>query len=472
MRTYIEDGAIPFHTPGHKQGRGMHKVFRDVVTDTGLAMEVSLMAELDDLHEPQTCLKAAQELMAALYGADESYFVINGTTGAIHAMILAAVNPGDQIIVPRNAHRSVLGGIMLNGAIPIFMQPEIDQELGIAMAVTPEEVAKTIAKYPQAKAVLMVYPTYYGVAADLQKVAQIVHENSMLLLVDEAHGPHFKFHPTLPMQALDAGADLVAQSTHKIIGAMTQSSVLHVKGDRVDLNRLRAMLSLVQSTSPNYLLMASLDVARMQMATEGTQLLAKAIELSNWARKEINKIDGLYCFGEEKMTAGFYQLDVTKLTVTVKGLGLSGTEAEQILRHQYKIQAELSDIFNVLFIISYADQRNEVERLVQSLADLAANYKKKCQQMSHESAVYPAIPAALLSPRDALFADKQTVLFAEAEGLVCAEMITFYPPGIPIICPGEKISRAVIAYCLQMQRAGLKVVGPEDVHLRKIKVVK
>jgi lysine decarboxylase len=274
------------------------------------------------------------------------------------------------------------------------------------------------------------------------------------------------------MQAIDAGADLVAQSTHKILGSMTQSSMFHVRKARIDINRVRTMLQLVQSTSPNYLLMASLDVARMQMATDGKALLAKAVELANWARVQINKIDGLYCFGTEKMQAsGQYMLDVTKLTVTVKMLGLSGAEAEQILRYQYKIQSELSDIYNVLFIISYADGKEEVERLVNALKELALKHAKTESSIDKQVVIYPAVPVAQLSPRQALFAGKRTIAFTKAEGMVCAEVITFYPPGIPIICPGEIISQEVINYCLRMQEVGLKVVGPDDVTLKTIKVV-
>ncbi len=472
MHKYVNDGALAFHTPGHKQGKGMHPAFKELITDVGLAMEVSLMEELDDLHEPQTCLKAAQDLAAELYGADESYFVVNGTTGAIQAMILAVVNPGDKILVPRNAHRSVIGGIMLSGAIPVFMQPEIDEQLGIAMAITPEIVAQTVTDHLDAKAVLVVHPTYYGVAADLKKIAAIVHDHNMLLIVDEAHGPHLKFHDALPMQALDAGADLVAQSTHKILGSMTQSSLLHAKKARVDIERLRAMLSLVQSTSPNYLLMASLDVARMQMATEGKTLLARTVELANWARVEINKIAGLYCFGAEKMAAsGVYTLDVTKLTVTVKKLGLSGAEAEHILRHEYGIQSELSDVYNVLFIISYADRKSEVGKLINALKMLAERHGNLAGKIETQVVVYPVIPVAKLSPRQALFASKKTIAFRESKDRICAEVITFYPPGIPIICPGEVISQEVIDYCHRMQEVGLKVVGPTDVTLKMIKVV-
>ena len=473
MKQYAKDGAVGFHTPGHKQGKGMDQEFFDLVTPLGLQTEVSLMEELDDLHEPTMCIKEAQRLAADLYGADSSYFVINGTTGAIHAMVLAVANPGDKLIVPRNAHRSVIGAMILSGAEPVFVMPEIDDALGIAMAVSPQQIAKAIHAHPEAKAVLIVNPTYYGVAADIKAIAELVHENGMKLIVDEAHGPHLKFSAKLPMQALDAGADLVAQSTHKILGAMTQCSMLHAIHTHIDVRRLKAMVSLVQSTSPNYLLMASLDVARRQMAVNGESLVNRAVELADALRCEINRIDGLYCFGQEKLGGqGAYALDPTKLTVTVKGLGISGAEAEKILRHKYKIQAELSDLYNVLFIISYADCQREAERLLQALQQLAREAKGRTSLKELKYVAYPQQIITRLSPRQALFSEKTARHFDDAVGFICGEMITFYPPGIPLICPGEAITQELIDYCKTMQAAGLKVVGPDDATLHMIQVVK
>lgn len=473
MKRYAEDGAVGFHTPGHKQGKGMDTEFFDLVTPLGLKTEVSLMEELDDLHDPTMCIKEAQDLAAELYGADSSYFIINGTTGAIHAMIMTAINPGEKIIIPRNAHRSVIGGVILSGAEPIFVLPEVDEDLGIAMAVSPDQIKQAIMENPDAKAVLIVYPTYYGVASDIEKIAAIVHESKMILLVDEAHGPHLKFSNQLPVQAMDAGADIVAQSTHKILGAMTQCSMLHTRHDYIDIQKLKTMVSLVQSTSPNYLLLASLDVARRQMAIAGEVLIKRAVDLSIWLRKEINHIDGLYCFGEEKLgTQGAYALDFTKLTVTVKGLCMTGSEAEKILRNKYKIQVELSDLYNVLFILSYADGPREAEVLLMALRKLAEDAKQNCKSMKMlDCATYPYKILAKQSPRQALFALKKKVRFDASSGLICGEVITFYPPGIPIVCPGEVITQELIDYCKTMKKNGLKVVGPEDASLTTIQVV-
>ena len=471
MRDYIADGAVAFHTPGHKQGKGIHDSFRDIITPTGLKMEVSLMDELDDLHEPTKCIKEAQMLAAELYGADATYFMINGTTGAIQAMLLAALRPGDTVIVPRNAHRSIIGGIMLGGAIPVFIQPEIDERLGIAMGVAPDAVENAMIAHPEARAVVLVYPTYYGVATDISKIAGMVHARKMLLLVDEAHGPHLKFSKELPIQALDAGADIVAQSTHKILGSLTQTSMLHARAGRIDMERLKTMVSLVQSTSPNYLLLASLDVARLQMAEQGHKLISRAVQLAEQLRQEINRIDGLWCFGKDYMhTAGSVALDLTKLTVQVRNLGLSGVEAEHILRHEYKIQCELSDMYNVLFIISLGDSEKETALLLEALKGLAVKYRGRMQLKA--TAELPAIPPQRIFPREALFAVSEMTCFAKAAGCIAAEVITFYPPGIPIICPGEEITQEIIDYAKTMQKIGLKVVGPVDASLQMIKVIK
>lgn len=476
MNTYVNDEVIPFHTPGHKMGKGMHPALAELVPRSTLALDLALMAELDDLHEPHGPVKDAQELVADLYGADYSYFVVNGTTGGIYAMILTIAGPGDKIIVPRNAHRSIIGGIILSGAIPVFMQPEVDNDLGLAMGVTPETVATSLKQHPDAKGVLIINPTYYGVATDLQKIVEIVHSYDIPVVVDEAHGPHLKFSDRLPVQALDVGADIVAQSTHKIIGALTQCSWVHCREGRIRVPRLKAMLQLVQSTSPNYILMASLDVARMQMATEGKALIERAVDLANEARREINKIPGLYCFGEEKQgNPGIHSIDPTKVTVTVKGLGLKGAEAERILRHQYKVQVELSDVYNILFLITLGDTEREVTALVAALADMAATHHGARDFSSVRTIClagqHPKPPEQVISPRDALFGNTCMVPFKDAAGMICAEIVTFYPPGIPMLCPGERITQEIIDYCHVLQNAGLHISGPEDYLLKTIKVV-
>lgn len=468
LKNYIKDQALAFHTPGHKQGQGASTALKKMMSSESLLMDVSLMAELDDLHEPQSYIKDAQALAAQLYQADSSYFVINGTTCAIQAMILASVGRNDKILIPRNAHSSVIGGIILAGAQPIYLEPETDEMLGIAMAVSPETIEEALLKEPDAKAVLIVNPTYYGVVADIKKIAKIVHSHNKILLVDEAHGPHLIFNEKLPISALEAGADIVAQSTHKILAAMTQCSMLHCRHDNIDVVKLEKVLSLLQSTSPNYLLLASLDLARQQMATSGKELLDKVITLSCNLRQAINQIEGLSCFGREK--ENIYDLDCTKITVSFKGLGLTGLQAEQILRNDYKIQAELADAYNVLFIITIGDDEASVHTLLGALRAMAVKFQNT---VNHDLEIkLPQIPPQVIFPQAAFYASKKSLAFKDAIGAVCGETITFYPPGIPIICQGEEITIDIYEYCQKMVQAGYKVVGPVDCKLEQIRVVK
>ena len=471
---YFQEDVLPFHTPGHKQGKGAPPGFSDFIGLNALAVDLTEIPELDDLHEPQGVIKEAQELAADLYGAEHSFFLVNGTTGGIYAMILTVCGPGDKIIVPRNAHRSVIGGIILSGGVPVFVTPVIDEELGIAMGVTDEAVEEALRSHPDAKAVLLLNPTYYGVATNIKEIVARVHKYDIPVLVDEAHGPHLHFCDELPLSALAAGADMCAQSTHKILGALSQCSLLHVRTGRINIPRLKAMLRLVQTTSPNYLLMASLDAVRAQMAAEGERLIRKTVALAREIRRQINGIPGLVCFGAEKLNRpGMYSLDPTKVTVTVKGIGLSGSEVEYLLRHKYKIQVELSDLYNVLFIISLGDGPREAQALVGALADLAARYgnRRELTRLPVISGL-PQPPEQVLSPRTALFAQAEVRPFAAAAGAVSAEIVTFYPPGIPLLCPGEKITQGIIDYCKLLRAAGLHVSGPEDPTLQTIKVVK
>ena len=502
MEAYAGDGALAFHTPGHKQGLGAHSLLKRLITEAGLRQEVSLMEELDDLHEPAGCIKEAQELAAELWGAKESLFVINGTTGAIQAMLVGTLSPGDKVLVPRNAHRSIMGGIILAGAVPIYLQPEIDTRLGIAMGLSVATVKQAIKEHPEAKALVAVYPTYYGFCCDLQRIGELVHDANMLLLVDEAHGAHLRFGRDLPKQAIELGADVAAQSTHKLLGSMTQTSMLHIGSNRVEAERIRQAASLLQSTSPNQLLLASLDIARLQMAQEGAQRVNRAVELAQWLRKKINEIPGLYCPGkeiwagqeagqlmadsEDLSDVGAVALDWAKVTVNLAGLDISGQEAELLLRHQWKVQCELSDPENLLFIISMADTQREADRLLQVLQELAVKHlatkiaNKDGSSIAEEQACKKAdnlchmaeMPVAVqrMKPREAFFAPIRTVALEKAIGCICGETIAFYPPGIPVLCPGEEITEALVEYIRFYQAKGMRLSGAVDSTLGTIRV--
>ncbi len=470
---YAGCGVLPFHTPGHKGGRGAHLLLRRFFTEEGLRADVSLTSELDDLHAPTGCIRTAEELAAETYGADAAYFMVNGTTGAIHTMLMAALAPGDVLLVPRNAHRSVVGAMILTGVRPVWLQPEIDTRLGIAMGISLGAVKDAVRKHPEARAALLVYPTYYGVATELAAIAEFLHAHDMLLLTDAAHGPHFAFSDALPPSAMTAGADLSAESTHKLLGSLTQTSMLLARGGRVSAERIRAASGIMQSTSPNEVLLASLDAARAQMAEEGRGRLASAIRLAEELRRRINEIEGLWSFGSEYMgTAGAAALDPTKITVQVTGLGMTGFAAEEELRRR-GIACELADARNVLFLLSYADGEREAELLLAALRSMAQRNAPVCTSRGSETAflALPPLPQTALSPRDAYFARSECIAAESAAGRTAAETIMFYPPGIPVLAPGDVIDRETLRYLRAMRAVGAHVVGTADMSLRTVTVI-
>ena len=469
---YAGLGVLPMHTPGHKGGRGAHPVLRRFFTEEGLRSDVSLSAELDDLHAPTGCIRAAEELAAEAYGADAAYFMVNGTTGAVHTMLMAALAPGETILVPRNVHRSIVGAMILTGVRPIYMQPEIDTRLGIAMGVSLHTVEAAVREHPEARAALLVYPTYYGVVTELSAIADFLHAHDMLLLTDAAHGAHFAFSDELPPSAMAAGADLSAESTHKLLGSLTQTSMLLARGGLVSTERIRAASGIVQSTSPNELLLASLDLARAQMAEEGRVRLAEAIRAAEELRRSINEIEGLWAFGAEYMGAdGMAALDSLKITVQVTGLGLSGFAAEEELRRR-NVACELADARNVLLLLSYADGARETERLFAVLRGLAEEHAPMCTSRGAASFLaLPPTPETAIAPRDAYFARSEHVDVGTAEGRIAAETIVFYPPGIPVLAPGDVINGAALAYLRAMKAVGARVVGAADASLGTLTVI-
>ncbi|AND84121.1 aminotransferase class I/II-fold pyridoxal phosphate-dependent enzyme [Clostridium tyrobutyricum] len=472
LMEYVKRETIPFHVPGHKKGVGADAEFKAFIGENPFKIDVTVFKSVDSLHHPTGPIKRAQELAADAYGSDAAFFSIHGTSGAIQAMIMSVVNSGDKIIIPRNVHKSVTAGIILSGAIPVYMQPKLDKRVGIAHGVTPETVAKSLEENSDAKAVLIINPTYYGVAADIKKIATIVHSYDIPLIVDEAHGPHLSFNKKLPLSSMDAGSDMCCQSTHKIIGALTQASLLHVNSERVDVHRVQQVLSLLQTTSPSYILMASLDCARRQIAINGKELLDKAIDLANYVRCEINKISGLYCFGEELLgNSGVYSLDPTKITITCRDLGITGYDLDMILSNKYHIQMELSDIYNVLAVGSFGDTRENMDALINALKEISREYFGNNTKKSDFLDV-PDIPRQIKIPRDAFNAKKEAVSLKNSVGMISGEFLMAYPPGIPVLCPGEEITKDIVDYVKQLKEAGLYVQGTEDPEVEYIKVVK
>ena len=479
---YVDAGVIPFHTPGHKQGIGMDLAFREFVGDNLCAIDLTPMPGIDDLLQPTESLLEAQQLAAEAYGADRSYFLINGSTSGNQAMMMAAVNPGDKIAVPRNSHKSMLGGLVMSGAEPVYMQPVVDEALHMDHCVTPETVAETLREHPDVKAVYLVTPTYYGVAADVKAIVKIARAAGKLVLVDEAWGPHFHFHPALPLSATAAKADLTVNSTHKMLSAFSQCAMLHQIGPRVRVDRLEGVLKMFLSTSPNLPMIASLDVARKQMAMDGVELLTRTIELAQETRKKLNAIPGVYCFGDElKGRPGVFDLDPTKVTITVKDLGYTGYEASAILRRRYNVQVELADLFNVVALFTIGTSQEAADRLVQGVAEMAREDRPVDifspsgileRRLKTGSYKLPKIPPMRMLPREAFLAQTEAVRFKQSKGRICAETISPYPPGIPVIAPGEEVTDEIIDYLSLEIKAGVRMQGPYDRELKRIRVVK
>jgi arginine decarboxylase len=479
---YVDSGVTPFHTPGHMQGLGMDRAFREFVGDNVLSIDLTQVRGLDDLLQPSGPIVEAQALAAEAYGAEHTFFLINGSTSGNQIMMMTAVNPGQKIAVPRNAHKSMLGGLIISGARPIYMQPEVNEDLHMDLTVTPETVAATLREHPDIKAVYILSPTYYGVAADIEAIAVLAHEHGVPLLVDEAWGPHFRFHPALPLSAINAGADLCINSTHKMLSSLSQTAMLHHQGERVSLDRLKAVLKLFLSTSPNLVLLASLDVARRQMATQGPALLSATIEIAEETRRRLNAIEGIRCFGEELVgTPGFAEFDPTRITITVKDIGYTGYEAEEILRRRYNVQVELADLFNCVALFTIGTTVEAAERLVTAVKELAHEDRPLdifspsgvLERRLREGTYHlPKIPPMRMLPRDAFLARSELVPFKESGGCICAEVITPYPPGIPVLSPGEEITPELIAYLDLELRAGVRIQGPYDEQLRQVRVVR
>lgn len=464
---------VQFHIPGHKTGKGMNEEFRQFIGDQALSIDLINISPLDDLHHPHGMIKEAQNLAAEAFGANHTFFSVQGTSGAIMAMIMSVCHPGDKIVVPRNVHKSVTSAIIFSGATPVFIHPELDENLGISHGITPEAVQKALTANPDAKGVFVINPTYFGISADLKKIVEIAHSYDVPVLVDEAHGVHIHFHEELPLSAMQAGADMAATSVHKLGGSLTQSSVLNLKSRYVTPERVQSVLSMLTTTSTSYILLASLDAARKHLAINGRTLIENTIKLAEKTRKQINNISHLLCVGDEILGSNAtYDYDPTKLIISVKQLGITGYDVEVWLRERFNIEVELSDLYNILCIVTPGDTEEETSILVHALQILSEEFEVKNKDEEALQVEVPDIPVLALSPRDAFYADTEIVSLDHSIGRISAEFVMVYPPGIPIWLPGEIITKENIQYIHSNMDAGLPVQGPEDETLETIRVIK
>ncbi len=478
LRDAARRSHTAFYTPGHRRGQGASPDLQELLGAAALAADLTELPELDNLFAPEGAIAAAQQLAAKAFGAAQTWFLANGSTCGLEAAILAICNPGDTLLVPRNAHQSIISGLILAGAQPVFLQPDYSEDLGLVLGMAPETVARALTDYPETRGVLVVSPTYHGICSDLEAIAAITHRHNIPLLVDGAHGPHFGFHPDLPTAALNQGADLVVQSTHKVLGALTQAAMLHCQGERVDRDRLRAALQLTQSSSPSYLLLASLDAARHQLATTGSSLLGNSLGLAQELRQQIEQIPNLTVLSKPQLLKypSVADLDLTRLTVDVSHLGLSGLEADTYLHHQLGITVELAELQHLTLIISLGNTPGDIQHCHQGFTKLAACQRQGSHSFPGETYLFPKTPSfpysrPLLSPRQAFFSPYLTLPAPQALGLVSGETIAAYPPGIPTLLAGEIITSTALEHLTYLKQLGAHLNGCSDPTLTTLKVV-
>ncbi len=459
--------VVPFDVPGHKRGRGNPELTQ-FLGEKCVGIDVNSMKPLDFLCHPVSVIKDAETLAAEAFGAAHAFLMVGGTTSSVQAMVLSTVKRGDKIILPRNVHKSVMGALVLCGAVPVYIDPQCNKRLGIPLGMSVADVERTVKANPDAKAVFVNNPTYYGICSDLRSIVDIAHKNGMRCLVDEAHGTHFYFGDDMPVSAMAAGADMAAASMHKSGGSLTQSSFL-LCGKSINEGYVRQIINLTQTTSGSYLLLSSLDISRRNLALRGKEVYRQVQEMAQYTRDEINSIGGYYAFGEElKNGDSVFDFDKTKLSVNTLDIGLAGVEVYNLLRDEYDIQIEFGDLGNFLAYISIGDRRRDIERLVSSLAEIRRRYGRSGAGMMHQEYIEPTVKA---SPQEAFYADKISLPIEATEGRVCSEFVMCYPPGIPILAPGELITRDILDYIRYAKEKGCSLTGPEDEGIERLNVL-
>lgn len=468
LQAFEKQRVVPFDVPGHKRGRGNPELAH-LLGEQCVKMDVNSMKPLDNLCHPTSVIRDAEKLAAEAFHAAHAFLMVGGTTSAVQAMVLTATRKGEKIILPRNVHRSVMGAMVLNGAVPVYVNPDCDDRLGIPLGMKTEDVEKAIKNNPDAKAILVNNPTYYGICSDLKSIVKIAHEHGMLCLVDEAHGTHFYFGDNMPVSAMDAGADMASVSMHKSGGSLTQSSLL-LASEAMSEGYIRQIINLTQTTSGSYLLLSSLDISRRNLALRGREAMNAVADLARYARKEINAIGGYYAYADELINgSSIYDFDPTKLSINTLDIGLAGIEVYDLLRDEYDIQIEFGDLGNILAYLSIGDRPREVERLVSALAEIKRRYQKDKSGLMKQEYIEPDVA---ISPQDAFYHEKKSLPLDETDGLICTEFVMCYPPGIPILTPGERITKDIIEYIKYAKEKGCSMTGPEDPYIENLNVVK
>ena len=464
---YRENRIVSFDVPGHKQGKG-NPVLTEFLGKQCMSVDVNSMKPLDNLCHPVSVIKEAEELMADAFGAAHAFFMVNGTSSAVQAMVMSVCKRGDKIIMPRNVHRSSINALIVCGAVPVYVNPGVNKQLGIPLGMSVDSVKRAIKQHPDAKAIIVNNPTYYGVCSNLREIVRIAHEAGMKVLVDEAHGTHFYFGDYMPLSAMSVGADMAAVSMHKTGGSLTQSSAL-LLGEGISEGYVRQIINLTQTTSASYLLLSSLDISRRNLALNGKAIFERVTTLANYGIKEINKLGGLYAFSRELINGDtVFDFDPTKISVHTRDIGLAGIEVYDILRDRYDIQIEFGDIGNILAIVSVGDKILNLERLISALYEIKRLYSKSSAGMLDHEYIEPVV---VCSPQEAFYSNKIQLPLKETLGKICAEFVMCYPPGIPILAPGELITKDALEYIIYAKAKGCNLTGAEDINTEKINIM-
>jgi arginine/lysine/ornithine decarboxylase len=469
---YRNEAIAPFSTPGHKQGVGIDPHLRELFGEPALLSDIPVSGGADDLHFTWGTLRQAEDLGADAWGADRTFYLVNGSSTGNHAFLLAMLQPGDEVVVARDIHKSLLVALIYSGARPIYVAPRLHPDLDIGLGVDDADVAATLDAHPNAKLVALVSPSYCGVSSDLAAIAEVAHARGVPVYVDEAWGPHFHFHPALPASAMASGVDGAVASTHKVLGAITQSAILNLKGPRVDARRVETAVGMAQTTSPAAYILASIDACRRQMALHGQALLDRTIALADEARLRLQRLPGINVLYGDRLGVAAY--DLTKLVIDVHGLGLTGFQVEEILRRRFRIVPEMSDLTGIMCLITIGDTEESIDRLVHAFEELSLERKphlngNRAIARSSGVAVAPGVQA--MSPREAFYAPARTIPLIEAIGEVSAELVIPYPPGIPVLAPGDVISPEKVEYLAYAGAHGTYMSGASDSTLATIRVV-
>ncbi len=463
-----KERIVPFDVPGHKHGKGNPELTAFLGTQC-MSVDVNSMKPLDNLCHPVSVIKEAEELAADAFGASHAFFMVGGTTSAVQSMIMASVKAGEKLIMPRNVHRSAINAMILTGAIPVYVNPDVDARLGISLGMSVSQVEAAMKENPDAKAILINNPTYYGICSNLKAIVDLAHAYGMKALVDEAHGTHFYFSDDLPLSAMAAGADMASVSMHKSGGSLTQSSFL-LTGPDINEDYVRQIINLTQTTSGSYLLLSSLDMSRKNLALHGQQIFDRVCRLAHYAREEINLIGDYYAYSRELINGdSVYDFDITKLSIFTLDIGLAGIEVYDLLRDEYGIQIEFGDIGNILAYISVGDSEANIERLVGALSEIRRRFKKDRSGMLDQEYISPQV---MMSPQQAFYSEKESLPLADTANRICGEFVMCYPPGIPILAPGEKITDEILTYIDYAKKKGCFMTGPEDMKIEYLNVIR